>query len=113
MKKYLLGAFAVVLAVGFSAFTSVEAPKAEKKQVTINIVYNSGTQNLIGSYSQSTGSAPTCPGAVRLCAIRVVDPNSDGVISQAEFTTIFNALDTDSDGTLDDQTETTTLLKKA
>lgn len=114
MKKYLLGVFAVVLAVGFSAFTKTEAPKVEKKQSTIVfLVYNSGSQSLIGSYSQvvNPSTPPTCPGATRLCAIRVVD--NDGVVTQAEFNPIFTSLDATPNGTLDDQAETTTLLKKS
>lgn len=113
MKKYLLGAFALVLAIGFSAFTKSEAPKTEKKQAVIYLVWNNtGAQNLIGSYTQQT-AIPSCPDAVRLCAIRIVDTNGDNVISQAEFTPVFNSLDTNSNGTLNDQTESATLLKKA
>ena len=113
MKKYLLGVFAVVLAVGFSAFTKTEAPKVEKKQTVVYLIYNSGAQSAIGSYTQST-IAPTCvPPTTRLCTIRVVDPNSNGIITQAEFTPVFNSLDTDADGTLDDQSASSTLLKKA
>lgn len=115
MKKYLLGVFAVVLAVGFSAFTKSEAPKADKKQTVVYVLYKTAEaqpQNQIANYTQQS-AAPSCPGAVRLCAIRIVDPNNDGVISQAEFSAVFSPLDTDSDGTLDDQTESTTLLKKS
>lgn len=115
MKKYLLGVFAVVLAIGFSAFTTSEAPvKAEKKQVVVILVLKAGTppQNQIASYDQ-VSTAPSCPGAVSLCALRVTDPNSDGVITQAEFNTIFAGFDTNSNGTLNDQTETANLLKKA
>ncbi len=111
MKKYLLGVFAVVLAIGFSAFTKSEAPKVEKKQTVVYLIYNSGDQSVIGSYTQST-VAPTCtPPQTRLCTIRVTDNN--GVVTQAEFTTIFNGLDTDHDGTLDDQSASSVLLKKA
>lgn len=116
MKKYLLGVFAVVLAVGFSAFTKSEAPKADKKQTNVHyLIYNSGAQGQVTSYTLSAvgAPAPSCPFAVRLCAIRIVDPNNDGVITQTEFAAVFNVLDGNSNGTLDDQTETTTLLKKS
>jgi hypothetical protein len=113
MKKYLLGVFAVVLAVGFSAFTSTEAPKAEKKQSTVYLIYNAGAQNAIGSYTQTT-VVPNCPLAVRLCAIRVQN-DQNGVVTQAEFTPIFNSLNitNPSSPSLDDEAETATLLKKS
>lgn len=111
MKKYLLGAFAVVLAVGFSAFTT-SAPKADAKQVVRYLVYNSGSQSAIGSYSQVT-TPPPCDGNAVLCVIRIVDPNGNGTITQAEFTPKFNSLDTNSNGTLNDETEAGDLFKKS
>lgn len=106
MKKYLLGAFAVVLAVGFSAFTT-SATKVEKKQTQVILVYSgSGAQNQIANYSQ-TLPLPSCPGATVLCALRVTDPNGNGTITQSEFNTIFPTFDKNSNGTLNDESEIT------
>jgi hypothetical protein len=86
--------------------------KADKKfQSVLYLVYTAGVQSSIGSYTQ-TAVMPNCPGNVRLCAIRVTDFN--GVVTQAEFTPIFNALNVTnpSSSSLDDETESSTLLKK-
>ena len=111
MKKYLLGAFALVLAIGFSAFTN-SASKADKKQVVRYLVYNSGAQTAIGSYSQVT-TPPACDGIATLCVIRIVDPNGNGIITQAEFDPKFNALDVSNNNTLNDETEGGDLFKKS
>lgn len=109
MKKYLLGIFAVVLAIGFSAFTASEAPKANEKQTIVYLIYGSGEQQSISNYTQTT-VAPACAGTGNLCAIRFSDAN--GVVTPAEFNPVFNALDTNDDLSLDDETETATLLQK-
>lgn len=114
MKHSLSIVIALVAFITLYSFSNQKKPESGSKQVTVVLVYNSGNQSAVASYSQSqTSVVPACPGAVRLCAIRTTDPNNDGVISQTEFTAIFNALDTNSNGTLDDQTETTVLFKKA
>lgn len=112
MKKYLLGVFAVVLAIGFSAFTKSEAPKAEKKQTLITLVYNAGLQSQVASYSPVT-TPPSCPTPpTRLCAVRVNDADGNGTISQTEFSAAFAILDANGNGTLNDQSQSANLLKK-
>lgn len=119
MKKYLLGLFAVVLAVGFSAFSVKEAPETSKKatfrflQFKLNI--QGPEEKVLDNYTllTSTSTPAACPGAVKVCWIRVVDQNDDGVISPAEFNAIVNALDTDLDGQIsDDQADNTTTYQE-
>ncbi len=112
MKTNYLPAMAVLMALFLCAFNYKPNTEIRKdKQTVVYLIYNSGAQNAIGSYTQSTVS-PTCiPPRTRLCALRISDNN--GVITQAELNPIFNSLDTDSDGTLDDQSESALLIKKA
>ena len=112
MKHSLSIVIVLVAFITLYAFSNQKRGESGNRQVTVVLVYNSGNQSSVTSYTQ-TSTVPPCPGAVRLCAIRTTDPNGDGVISQSEFTPIFNALDTNSNHNLDDQTETTVLLKKA
>lgn len=111
MKKYLLGAFALVLAVGFSAFTNYEAPREDKQPFVRYLVWdNTNPQNQFASYTQ-TSVLPSCPGSIVLCAIRFEDNN--GTVTQAEFNTTFAALDADDNGSLNNDTESINLLKKS
>ncbi len=43
MKKYLFGALAVVLAVGFSAFTKKEVKAVDAKQTVLYYVFNAAS----------------------------------------------------------------------
>ena len=112
MKKYLSGAFAVVLAIGFSAFTKKEVkPVEDKKQTVLYYVFSAaGTpaqEKIVSQYTTQTTrpGAPAdgaCAGAAEVCWLRVTDLNGDGVVNNADFTIRVNQLDTDSDGIISD-----------
>lgn len=94
MKKYLLGLFAVVLAVGFSAFN--KSSKAPVKS-TINQAYyvyddiQAGPQNEESSYTtQSETPLIDCPSASTLCWFKVEESEN--------FIDVFNELDKNKDG---------------
>lgn len=114
MKKYLLGLFAVVLAIGFSAFT--KSQPVEKKFATFYLQYNGsiGTaEKVISNYTQVSGTLSTCNLAQnRLCWIVVDDADANGTIDQTELDAFFAVRDTDSDDILSDQAEVASVLEK-
>ena len=96
MKKNLLGLAAIVLAIAVSSFTS-------KKLQDVYLVYNSGTQSDITNYSQTSTTQIAIDGTDVLAWLKVSDDN--GIVTPTEFTPKFNAFDTNSNGTLNDQVE--------
>lgn len=88
MKKYLLGLAAIVLAIGFSAFTA-------KKTLVLDkfLVYQSGTQKNITSYLQVPAQPDPCDNASTNCFLLVRDLDGNNVISVAEFETAFELID--------------------
>lgn len=107
MKKYLLGLFAIGLAVGFSAFT-ISTPKQSFRFV----VYQAGVQTNVLNYLQQPTQPANCPNNNTLCWIRLVDTDGDGTISQVEFTTQFNVLDINGNGSLNDEPQIPNVLDK-
>lgn len=120
MKKNLLGFFAMALAiciVAFSAFTNRQASDDKQPAPPRYLTYDgSGPQNDLSNYNNIT-TAPTippapCVGEASLCWIRVSDVDQNGVVNAADFSAQFTTLDSDSDGTLNDETETASLEKR-
>jgi len=71
MKKYMLNAAAVVLAVGASAFTSIDVPaRAVANQYRFNGTQLSQVHD-ISKWSQISGTLPSCSGTVLPCVITV------------------------------------------
>lgn len=94
MKKYLLASCAVILAVGFSAFTSPKSVKAPKYWFSAT----NSTTSLTSVALQFPASAPTatettpfnCPGSINYCSLafnnivfdagtNTYKPSNDGV----------------------------------
>lgn len=112
MKIYFSCFFALALSLPISTHLKSATATSEARKTVVYLIYNSGAQNLISSYTQSDTGHNCPPPATRLCHIMVTDPDGSGIISQAEFTSVFNALDTDSDNSLDDQTASAILRKR-
>lgn len=75
-----------------------------------------GAQSDLANYN-NLASAPTtapsaCSGNSTLCWIRVNDVDEDDDVDAADFTATFNALDSDADGTLNDESEVPGILEK-
>ena len=78
MKKYLLGTFAIALAVGFSAFTKPEARIHKGAKFTTQDTWYSyvGTQNSTerqkaANYTGPTTTQPTCStGTINECTVK-------------------------------------------
>jgi uncharacterized membrane protein len=106
MKRYLLALFAVVLAIVFSAFTP--------KLTTVYLIYDgTGAENdFTNNYSQSTSNPGTDPfTSTTIWWFSVSD--ADGSVTQSEFDdTYFPAADSNSNNSLSDESETSTLEKK-
>lgn len=114
MKKNFFGLFALVLAVGlvtFSAFTKASNSKSVFAVVKY-AVYGTGTQSVVGNYTIQPTVPNSCFDDERLCWIKVSDVNENGTIEQSEFTPVFEALDGDDDGSLDDESEVSGILEK-
>jgi hypothetical protein len=111
MKKYLFGLFALVLAVGISAYTAPKKVFANKY-----LVYDTGTKTLVGSYTpQDTEPTLACSGISQVCWLKVEDLNSNGTISQTEFDAAFEAIDEGAnpgDGSIDDDGEIDHVFQK-
>lgn len=111
MKKYLFGALAITLAVGFSAFNK----NSTSKFATRYLVFNSGTENYAGSYNQQSSAPATCQGSNKICWIKVDDMDGNGTIDQNELDAFINASgspDTDHDGNFSEETELSGSLEK-
>ena len=104
MKKYLLGLFAVVLAVGFSAFTvkKVSAPKQAAQFAVYTLTTQVGEINSANYTLQPTQPTLSCPGAAIVCWFRVTDLNGDLVINSADVAIRADQLDTDNDNFISD-----------
>lgn len=111
MKKYLLGLFAVALAVGFSAFTNATFTKKAVQQDKY-FLYQSGTERDINNYIQNSSVQSSCFGASAICWLYVADLNSNDVIEESEFLAAFDAIDADHDQLISDQTEDGVDLEK-
>lgn len=111
MKRNLLALFAVILAIGFSAFTTkkTDVLKPAKKGAATRYYQFSTTatdQKVFANYTDLGTTLPSdCPNTLKLCWIAVPDENNDNVIDGTDFTTAFNALDVNGNGTLNDETE--------
>lgn len=90
MKKNLLALSAVVLAIVFSSFTSLV-------DTTIYMDYVSGTENVVGSYSQTQTVQSHETGLGLINWFKIIDKNN-GTIDQAEFDVRFEVLDVVADG---------------
>jgi hypothetical protein len=122
MKKSFLSLFAAVLAisvVALSAFTKHEFHVAKKTAASKYMIYVSGQQNQVSSYSTSIANATTdepsdCNNASTLCWFRIDDLNNDNVIDQTDFDASFAALNQHnvSSNSLDDESEITDQLEK-
>jgi hypothetical protein len=96
MKRYLLGAIAIVTAVGFSAFT-VDSSNGKRAQKWFSYK-DAGSQIVASNYNAA--SPVDCPGADVLCAILVEDANNDNILQQSELDAARPTLDPDSDGNI-------------
>ncbi|WP_205508855.1 hypothetical protein [Longitalea arenae] len=104
MKRNLLALSAVVLAIGFSAFS----PKFAIRY----IVYDgSGAENSFSNYAVQSSSPGTHSTNTTIWWFRVDDAN--GTITEDEFNnTYFPAADANGNGSLSDQAESANLEKK-
>lgn len=58
------------------------------------------------NYTIQIAQPAPCPGANRVCWIRVCDQNGDGIVNATDFAILVNTLDVDGDGCVnDDQLE--------
>lgn len=85
MKKYVLGIVAIVLAAGFSAFTTVKKASVQKPftdhyffEVTTDMTsgsVSSGNTNFLAH--NTTGSVPDlgCNSSTNICVIDITDPS--------------------------------------
>ncbi|NII26715.1 hypothetical protein HB364_16625 [Pseudoflavitalea sp. X16] len=96
MKKYLLGVFALVLAIGFSSFGTME--KLSFRYLIFTPATGSSNEILQSNYTDNGTSEPSveCEGAAKVCWIRVQDSDENGSISSTEFANQVVVLDTDS-----------------
>src|SRR5687768_2251731 len=97
MRNYLMGFAAIVLAIGFSAFTAKKALTADKY-----FIHVSGSQKNIVNYIQSPIKPNPCNGTSFTCWFLVRDLDGNNVISVAEFETAFELLDGDLGGSDND-----------
>ncbi len=123
MKRNLLAAFAVVLAIAFSAFTTQNVHKVVKKSKFIadphyfQLKSGATVETLITNYDDLGTTEPSvCPSSSKLCWFRVDDMDQDGDIDGSDFTASFNAIDNHYNGTvtgsLDDEDEVADLIDK-
>ncbi|WP_153800870.1 hypothetical protein [Foetidibacter luteolus] len=110
-RTYLISAGTVALAMVLF-FTASSFDKKVPQATPRYYEYNSGTQSNPGSYSVLTTAPDDCEGAATICYITVHDLNGDNVVNNADFAIRFSQLDTDSDGTLDDQSPSSNLVKR-
>lgn len=117
MKQYLVGLFALALAIGFSAYTSAkkESPKFAVRYAT----YTTGTpgginpEKTAANYPSISASKPSqCSGNSRLCWIQFNDADNDNILDQTELDAYFLSNDTDNDGLVSDNTENNSTIEK-
>lgn len=110
--RTLLGASVLLLATVVTiAITSSASPVSKTNAFAdpLYYIYNSGPQNVTGSYGTPSINKPTtnCPNAVSLCWFRVDDRVAPfGTIDGADFTATFNALNTDGNSVIDNNDAT-------
>jgi len=122
MKKSFLSLFAAVLAisvVALSAFTKQESLVSKKDAPAKYMIYLSGDQNLVSSYTTTIANAPTtqpsdCDQASTLCWFQVTDRDHDNDIDQADFDASFAALNQTNplSNSLNDEAEISDVLEK-
>jgi len=110
MKKNVLALGALVLAIGFSAFT---VNRFDNKYA----VYSSsptGTdpQTIPSNYTVQSSAPSTQLGSDILAWIRFSDADVDGILDQSELNSFFSTYDTNNDKTLNDQSEVSSILEK-
>lgn len=118
MKKVSAGLIAAILAIGLSGLRFMEesgrqgnSKEDNKMQTFIYAIFQETSPNGemdFSNYVLQTTIPPSnfCPGAVRVCWIRLMDRDGDGTITQLDFIIIADELDVDDDGQIsDDQTE--------
>lgn len=103
MKRNLLVFLAVALAAGISSFTV-------KKITPVYFIYQSGDQNIRGSYNETQTSQTFTLGGSSLNWFRIDDDN--GTVTNPEFNTAFSGYDTNGNLTLNDQSEIVDYLDK-
>lgn len=99
MRKNWIATITVAAMILLTSFTT------KKDCVDVYLVYTSGSQCDRSSYTETTTAQPTQNGTTVLVWIRVCVPN--GTITSAIFDCVIEGLDTDSDCSLDDETEKT------
>jgi hypothetical protein len=107
MKKYLFGVFALVLAIGFSAYTTSEYRFADRY-----FVYDgTGAHDAVTNYGAGL-STFSCPiPDLKLCAI-IVNDDGDNVLEAGEMTTFKSTRTADGDADFLDEGETTFIKLK-
>lgn len=111
MKKHFLSVFALVLAIGFVAFSSF----SEIRQVaTAYFVYDEGSKTDIDSYDMQPNAPLPCPGENTVCWIRVQDRTTDAnnVVDEGDFNAVIDAIDSDDDGDLDEEAQVSGIFDK-
>jgi hypothetical protein len=105
MKRNLIALSAVVLAISFSAFT----PKFSN----VYMVYKGPAfaENALASYNQQASSPGTDNQTITIWWFKA-NAGGDSQVDATEFATAFNALDTDHDNIISDQSESADLLEK-
>lgn len=119
MRRYLIGIISIVLIAGTCTFLIKKVSAASKKTsvryLRFNLDIQGPQEKVVTNYTllANLTPPPACPGAVKVCWIRVFDLNDDGIITQAEFNMVVTPLDTDLDGMIsDDQIENTTTYQE-
>ena len=110
MKKNVLGLSALVLAIAFSAFT---VQRFDNKYA----VYSSspsGTdpQTIPSNYTVQTSNPGTISGTTRLAWIRFADNDLGSDLDQSELNSFFTTYDSNTNLTLDDESEVSGILEK-
>jgi hypothetical protein len=116
MKKYLLNAFAFLMAIVFVSYVKQPAKswKNENRFPDVFLIYQQalGYQGSLGSYTQQQMPPVSCSGNNKLCWFKADDLNFDGVVDYMEFSMTFHYLDNNCNGSLDDEAETSYILEK-
>lgn len=115
MKKYLLGVFALVLAIGFSSFGTMK--KVSYRYLIFTPATGSTNEILQSNYTDNGADEPeiTCVGSAKVCWVAVDDVNLNGSIDATEFSNQVIVLDTDSPKNnlvADDQSPSATYKEK-
>lgn len=118
MKRYIFGLIAIVFAFSLAGFTSANKIEKQKNNFANKwFVYNSGFHDVESSYSlyqptEEDPMPPSCDASTRLCAIFANDANSNNILDNAELTSYLSTADANHNGTLDDESVSSTLIKK-